>query len=84
MATNRPADSTSPPHYKAPKYPADVYIAYIKSIAASVEKQVRDNPPRRPGDFWRLIDREKDRAKMRMRSLSGEYQNRVKARHDEV
>lgn len=70
-------------HYKAPSYSVDVYISYMRSICNAVEQRVKDCPPRRPQDFWRLVDKEKDNAKWRMRRISGEYQNLAKAKSDQ-
>ena len=75
--------NSTPHHYKAPSYSVDVYISYMRSICSAVERRVIDSPPRRPGDFWRLVDKEKDNAKWRMRRVSGQYQNLAKAKSEE-
>ena len=76
--------NTTAHHYKSPKYPVDMYLNYLRSIALEVERRVINNPPSRPGHFFRIIDEEKDRAKIRMRRVSGTFQNLAKEKSDEA
>ena len=64
-------------HY-AETYPVEMYIAYTQSIALEVEKLVRDNPPSRPAQYWRMYEGEINRARWRMRNVSGTF---WKAKH---
>ena len=54
-------------------YPVELYISYTKSVALEVERMVRDNPPRRPAEFWRIFDQEINVARWRMRNVSGTF-----------
>ena len=54
-------------HATAPHYPVDVYINYARSMFLEVERRVIENPPRRPAEFWRIVEQERDRARARLR-----------------
>ena len=53
--------------------PVELYVSYTKSIALEVEKAVRDRPPRRPAEFWRMFEQEINKARWRMRNVSGTF-----------
>ena len=53
--------------------PVECYVSYTKSIALEVERAVRENPPRRPAEFWRMFDQELSTARWRMKNVSGEF-----------
>ena len=63
---------SSADHSKHDSYPVDCYISYARSIALGIERQVIDNPPRRPADFWRMCEKEIGVARWRMRNVSGQ------------
>lgn len=67
--TNKPYRDSTHFHYLRPDYPVDVYINYARSMFLEVERQVIENPPRRPAEFWRLVDQARDRARARLRRV---------------
>ena len=56
-------------HEDAPHYPVDVYINYARAMFLEVERRVKDNPPRRPADFWRMVDKCRDESRARLRKV---------------
>ena len=56
-------------HDQAPHYPVDVYINYARSMFLEVERNVIENPPRRPAEFWRLVEDTQRRSAMRLRRV---------------
>ena len=59
-------------HHNHDDYPVEVYISYAKSIGLAIERRCRDNPPRRPANFWRICLEEVDVARWRMRNVTGQ------------
>ena len=55
------------------KMPVDVYLSYTRSIALEVERAVKENPPRRPAEFWRIFSQKIDEGRWRMRNVSGTF-----------
>ena len=59
-------------HERYDEYPLEVYVSYAKSIGLAIERRCRDNPPRRPAEFWRICLDEVDVARWRMRNVTGQ------------
>ena len=67
MANKYAGESTF--HWNVPNYSEDVYINYARAMFLEVERRVVDTPPRRPAQFWRIIDQCRDEARIRMRAV---------------
>ena len=63
-------------------YSVDTYISYAKSIALAIERHVIDNPPKRASEFWRVVFKEVDVARWRMRNCSGQIRKIRSAQSD--
>ena len=59
-------------HREDRDYGVDMYINYGRMIGLQIERAVVDSPPSRPADFWRMVDKEVDVARWRMRNVTGE------------
>ena len=57
--------------HHGPRYSADTYISYAKSIGLAIERRCRDFPPDRPADFSRICRQEVDNALRRLRTVGG-------------
>lgn len=68
MAKQYPTNTLK--HEIRAKYPVDVYINYARSIFLDVERQVLENPPARPAEFWRKVEDATNRAKQRLRKVA--------------
>ena len=75
-------DLSSYRHETYTDYPVEVYANYAKSIGLAIERRVRDNPPRRPADFWRVCLSEIDVARWRMRNVTGQIRKVGTAKSD--
>ena len=71
----KPYSDKSSYHDKAPHYPVDVYINYARSMFLEVERNVIENPPRRPAEFWRLVEDIQQRSAMRLRRVQATIQD---------
>ena len=66
---SKPYAQTSPRHDNAPDYSVDVYINYARAMFKEVEHRVLESPPRRPADFWRMVEQCRNESRARMRRL---------------
>ena len=67
-------------HSLAPDYPVEVYTSYARSIGLAIERRVRDEPPKRPAEFWRICAAEIDVARWRMRNVTGQIRKAASAK----
>lgn len=60
--------------WRAPKYPPDVYISYARAMFLEVERRVIDTPPRRPAEFWRIVEKVREESRIRLRTVQTDMQ----------
>ncbi len=69
MTPSKPYKEGTDQHWLAPHYPIDVYISYARAMFLEVEKRVIANPPRRPAEFWRIVEQTRDESRIRLRMV---------------
>lgn len=67
--SSKPYGDKSARHDVAPHYPVDTYINYARAMFLEVERRAIENPPRRPADFWRMVDQCRDASRARLRKV---------------